>query len=170
MPRWQGGHIALLFDERRKHAAQGTEGSNAAARLACCCFARPLPYRIFPGEMPRYPHINPIAQAALSFTIMAGRARRDALKARQEELRDRLQTTQIEFVLTELNTSITFCDLALASKDPMKTRRNVQNARTGYETALRFSQKVQPYLESNNQYHEKTAHVRALLRRLGEQV
>jgi hypothetical protein len=99
-----------------------------------------------PAEMPRYPQINPIAQAALSFTIMAGRARRDALKARQEELRDRLQTTQIEFVLTELDTSITFCDLALASKDPMKTRRNVQNARTGYETALRFSQKVQPYL------------------------
>jgi hypothetical protein len=93
----------------------------------------------------------------------------DPLKARQEELRDRLQT-QIEFVLTELDTSITFCDLALGSKDPMKTRRNVQNARTGYETALRFSQKVQPYLESNNQYHEKIAHVRALLRRLGEQV
>jgi hypothetical protein len=155
MPRWQGGHVALLFDERRKHVAQGTAGSNAAARLARCCFAQPLPYCIFPGEM---------------FTIMAGRPRRDALKARQDELRDRLQTTQIEFVLTELDTSITFCDLALASKDPMKTRRNVQNARTGYETTLRFSQKVQPYLESNNRYHEKIAHVRALLRRLGERV
>lgn len=89
---------------------------------------------------------------------------------RQQELRENLEVSRIQFILTELHTAATFCDVAKSATDPEKTRRNIANARKGYDTALKFSHDAHFDERSKSAYDEKLAHVQLLLKGLGQQV
>jgi hypothetical protein len=89
---------------------------------------------------------------------------------RQQELREDLEESRIQFVLTELDMAATFCDVAKSSTDSEKTGRNIENARKGYDTALKFSRDARFDERSKSAYDEKLARLRALLKELGQQV
>jgi hypothetical protein len=54
-----------------------------------------------------------------------------------EQLMEETRTASIEFVVTELQVSNAFADIAL-NADGEKRDRIIRNARKGYETALHF--------------------------------
>jgi hypothetical protein len=89
--------------------------------------------------------------------------------ARQRELQENLEESRIQFILTELDTATTFCGVAKASTDSEKKRRNLENARKGYDTALKFARDAHFDARSQGAYDEKIAHLRSLLQELGRQ-
>ena len=49
-----------------------------------------------------------------------------------------LNQTRTDFLTTELSLGLTFANIALGSDDEVKTKRNRKNARTAYDSILRF--------------------------------
>jgi hypothetical protein len=108
--------------------------------------------------------------------IPSNAAKTQRLKLRsedQETVEQLLQSVgerQAGFVLTELDTAITFCNVALSTSDPKRRLRNIKNAVIGYETALRFSDVPQVDLKGNRDFQEKIAYLRDLLHELRHKV
>ena len=88
----------------------------------------------------------------------------------ERDLREQFEDNLIQFVMTELDTATTFCDLAETASDPERKRRNVENARVGYDTAIRFSKKVHFDRRSRDEFDAKVDHVRQQLKSLGQTV
>jgi hypothetical protein len=88
----------------------------------------------------------------------------------QQELRQEFEENRIQFILTELDTASTFCEVALASSNPEKTQRNAANGCTGYKTALRIAKKANLQGEAKQQFDYKVGRLRDLLRHLGQEV
>jgi hypothetical protein len=88
----------------------------------------------------------------------------------QQQLRQDFEENRIQFVLTELDTAITFCELALSSSNPEKTRRNVENACIGYKTALRMANKANLWGEAKEEFDRKIWRVQDLLKHLGREI
>jgi len=88
----------------------------------------------------------------------------------QHELREEFEENRVQFILTELDTASTFCDVALASTNPEKTQRNAANGCTGYKTALRIAKKANLHGEAKEEFERKVRRVRDLLRHLGQEV
>jgi hypothetical protein len=88
-------------------------------------------------------------------------------KQEVERLLERVGDGQAEFVMIELDTAITFCNVALSTSDPERRARNIENAVTGYKTALRFSRVPNHDLRNDSMFQEKLAHLRDLLHELG---
>ena len=74
---------------------------------------------------------------------------------------------QAEFVFTELQTAIIFCDVALSAANPERRARNIENALKGYQTALHFSRTLEHDLKNDRGFQEKLAYLQDLLRELG---
>ena len=74
----------------------------------------------------------------------------------------------VEFVKTELETGITFADLALSAKYADKLERNRANARKAHDTALKFWSKLTP--EDAAELDATLKRLRSKLRDLGESV
>ena len=74
----------------------------------------------------------------------------------------------VEFLKTELETGITFADLALSAKHEDKLERTKANARKAYDTALRFMEKLKP--EDAAELEVRLKHLVSKLRQLGESV
>jgi hypothetical protein len=81
-----------------------------------------------------------------------------------------LQEVSAEFVKTELQTGITFADLALSAKHKDRRERNTANARKAYDTALRFMDTVSPTPEIDADLNDRLQHLRAQLEKLGETI
>jgi hypothetical protein len=96
--------------------------------------------------------------------------RTSRLKARSDELRENLAKTQAEFVVTEIATATTFATVALDAEDAEKRERNTQNARTGYDTAVRFGSDPKVDKKLNDGSSEQMSKLKELLRKLGEDV
>jgi len=88
----------------------------------------------------------------------------------EQELRDMFENNRVRFLLTELDTAATFCDVALASSDPQKTQRNIDNARTGYATAIELARKARFDERSKAEFEQRLGHLKSLLRNLGQEV
>jgi hypothetical protein len=88
--------------------------------------------------------------------------------AHQDELRKQFESNQVQFVLTELDTSATFSDVAGSASDPVKIKRNVANARTAYETALKFANGASFDVTSKTEFDTKLERAKLLLTALGE--
>lgn len=73
-----------------------------------------------------------------------------------------------DFLKTELETGITFADLALSAKYADKLERNKANARKAYDTALKFIDKLKP--EDASDLDTLFKHLRSKLRELGESI
>jgi hypothetical protein len=92
------------------------------------------------------------------------------LFAREQELRDQFESNQLQFLLIEVDTAITFCDVAKTSADPDRMRRNIANARTAYDTLLKFIGRAHFDAASKREFDQKFARLQSLLRGLGQQV
>lgn len=93
-----------------------------------------------------------------------------SLPPREAELRQQFENNRVQFLLTELDTGATFCDVAKTSNDPERTKRNIGNARTAYDTILRFQEGAQFDAKSKSEFEQKFSHLQSLLKELGEDV
>jgi hypothetical protein len=89
---------------------------------------------------------------------------------REAELREQFERNRAQFLITELSTALTFCEVAKSSDDPEKTRRNVKNAREGYDTVLKFQDGVQLDAQAKTEFENKFSHLKSELQALGENV
>jgi len=87
-------------------------------------------------------------------------------KRNAERLLQKAAEGQAEFVCTELQTAIVFCDVALSAENPERRARNIENALKGYQTALHFSQALED-LKKDRGFQAKLAYLKDLLRELG---
>jgi hypothetical protein len=92
------------------------------------------------------------------------------LFAREAELRQRFEQNRAQFILTEVDVATTFCGVAQSSNDPVKTKRNIGNARLGHDTILRFLEGVHFDADQKSDFDQKFSHLKSLLKGLGEDV
>ncbi|HEY2820154.1 MAG TPA: hypothetical protein VGJ06_03850 [Candidatus Acidoferrum sp.] len=92
------------------------------------------------------------------------------LFAREKELREQFETNQVQFLLIEVDTGMTFCDVAKTSANPEKVKRNIANARTAYDTLLKFLDRAHFDAASKSAFDQKFARLQSLLRDLGQQI
>jgi hypothetical protein len=94
--------------------------------------------------------------------------------ARSSELQHEFNAAGLAFLKTEVDTSMTFAQLALgAGTDSEKKTRNQANAREGYNTILRLSERFPPKMMSEpdrQQFELRLKELRAALEGLGEQL
>lgn len=86
---------------------------------------------------------------------------------------DRIYTSvAVDFLLTELDTGLTFARLALAARsdNPQKRERNRKNARKAYDSLLRFQARTAFSSPEKTRLEEGKKELRAALRSLGEKL
>ena len=84
-------------------------------------------------------------------------------------LRDDLNQTTVDFLMTDLNTGIMLARVAMGAKqDSPRQTRNTRNARLAYETVLRFRKKIQATSAVKDMLDEKLGRLRSMLEALGE--
>lgn len=91
----------------------------------------------------------------------------DDNKRNAEQLFQKAAEGKAEFVCTELQTAIIFCDVALSAENPERRARNIENALKGYQTALHFSRTLEYDLKNDRGFQETLAYLKDLLRELG---
>ena len=80
------------------------------------------------------------------------------------------QEVTANFLKNELQTGITFADLALTARHEDRRERNKANARKAYDTALRFMSTGSPTPKITAEMEDRLEHLRAQLKKLGETV
>jgi hypothetical protein len=80
------------------------------------------------------------------------------------------QEITADFLKNELQTGITFADLALTAKHDDRRERNKANARKAYDTALRFMDTHSPTPEITTELKDRLKHLRDQLKKLGESI
>jgi hypothetical protein len=89
---------------------------------------------------------------------------------REAALRQQFENNQVQFLLTEVDTGITFCNVANSSDNAEKTRRNTAHAREAHDSALHFLPKAHFDAGAKTEFDAKMVQLKSLLRDLGEQV
>ena len=79
-----------------------------------------------------------------------------------------LNTTGVSFLKIDLDTALTFTEIALQAEDAEKRKRNRHNARTGYDTLMRLLPRVTPMRADAEILAEKFDRLKANLQKLGE--
>jgi Spy/CpxP family protein refolding chaperone len=74
----------------------------------------------------------------------------------------------VEFLKTELETGITFAQLALSARREDKIERTKANARKAYDTAVKFMERLTP--EKSAELDSLLQNLRTRLQDLGESV
>ena len=82
--------------------------------------------------------------------------------------RERLNHTTIEFLKIDLETSMTFCQIARDTHDPDKKSRNQENGRRGYDTVKHLMHKINLTLPESKKMKAKLAQLKSELEKLGE--
>lgn len=86
-----------------------------------------------------------------------------------EKIREEAARNGAEFLFTELETSNTFLNVARTSRnDPAKFKRNLANARKGYDTLVRISAKLPLDAEDQQRFMKQLEKLRADLEQEGE--
>jgi hypothetical protein len=75
-----------------------------------------------------------------------------------------------KFVRTELETGITFADIALSARYQDKIDRNTANARKAYDTAIAYMDKLSLGADSMAELHRLRKHLHHQLIELGQTV
>ena len=81
-----------------------------------------------------------------------------------------LNTTSIEFLLTDLETALTFMDVAQTSGDQEIKQRNHKNAHLAYDTVIGLLSKVKPTAAQQQAIDEKLTLLKARLEAVGERL
>src|SRR5215472_2195437 len=88
------------------------------------------------------------------------------LPQQNSELRAVVVARRMEFVLTELDTAIVFCEVALTTRSPETRARNIKNALEGYRVAVRFSEMRELDMRRDPTFREKVGKLKILLHNL----
>lgn len=80
------------------------------------------------------------------------------------------QEVTADFLKNELQTGITFADLALSARHNDRRERNKPNARKAYDTALRFMSTDSPTPNITAELKDRLEHLRDQLKQLGESI
>ena len=88
------------------------------------------------------------------------------LRKEHKKLADNHKESKYRFILLELDLAITFCDIALGSKDQARSTRNTENARQAYKAASHFLEGANFSDQMTACVQEKVARLRVLLRRV----
>ena len=89
---------------------------------------------------------------------------------REKQLREQFEDTQVQFMLTELDTATTFCNVANSSNNLEKVERNIANACEAYNTVLKHLPEVRFDSRSKGEFDVRMAHLQTLLRALGQHI
>ena len=89
-----------------------------------------------------------------------------SLTSNHVRLRADHEFAKYHFVLTELDLAITFGNIALTGNDPLKTERNVRNAKRAYQAAKHFSNKAAFSEKMKREVKDRSTEVELLLRQL----
>lgn len=81
-----------------------------------------------------------------------------------------LGNSGVEFLIVELDTALTFLDVAAVSSIKETVERNHRNALTAYQTVLRHLPNVQPDAAQQEVIGEKMSRLEARLRQAGYEV
>ena len=89
------------------------------------------------------------------------------LRKKHDKLAADHRDVKYNFVLTELDLALTFCQISLTSEDKDKSLRNKENAERAHDSALHFlnDDRFSKVMKAN--VRKKLASLEALLRRLG---
>jgi hypothetical protein len=90
-----------------------------------------------------------------------------------EQLRRNLQATGVDFISTEIDLAITFCDSALATTSSERADRNIVNAKNAYYSAVHFMKTfnvAQSPEHERRSIDEKPGALKSRLEQLGENV
>jgi hypothetical protein len=79
-----------------------------------------------------------------------------------------LNTTAIEFLITDLETALVFMDVAQASGDQEVKHRNHTNAHVAYDTVIGFLSKLKPTAAQHQAIDERLTLSKARLEAVGE--
>jgi len=79
-------------------------------------------------------------------------------------------TATLSFIVTELEVAETFAGIALESDNREKILRNTKNARTGYETILRFLDIIPLEMRKQKYIAQRLTSLKLKLVELGEDV
>jgi hypothetical protein len=103
----------------------------------------------------------------LGFAFPAKKPTMDQILANAREL----SRTSTDFLKADVETALTFVRIARQSKgDDPKRRRNQKNARRGYETILRFINRVTLDVSDADHMSRKLQLLKAELQELGETI
>ncbi len=95
-------------------------------------------------------------------------AMRDEIE-RGMEIEGELRKTAANFLLIELEASLTFAEAALSAVNNVaKRERDRANARKGYDTLLRFSRQFNVPPSAEQYFADKLRHLKSVLEVLGE--
>lgn len=83
-----------------------------------------------------------------------------------ERLSDQIGEAELSFALTELDIAMTFCSIVASTNDTASKKRNIENARRGYEIALRILQRKRINLKNHHEHREKLEALKKRLRQL----
>ena len=81
-------------------------------------------------------------------------------------MREASNAVHVDFVLTELDLGITFCELAQSAQDEETKERNIRNARKAYD-ALHFLEGLNLSKAEQQLIKEKASRLKSLLEQLG---
>lgn len=95
-------------------------------------FSRCIPVRLLLSN-PTNSRPASLRQILYSYEMAMGRRDHMDPFVKSDELREQFEANRVQFVLTELDTGMTFCDVAKSSADPEKIKRNVTNACKAYK-------------------------------------
>jgi hypothetical protein len=83
-----------------------------------------------------------------------------------DRLRNGHQTQQYNFILTELELALTFCNVALSTDNREKVERNINHAQRAYDSARHFLDEAAFSGGMKRTLEGKIGSLRTLLRRL----
>jgi|SRR5215471_11616187 len=88
------------------------------------------------------------------------------LRKEHQKLANTHKESKYRFILTELDLATTFCDIALGSRDQVRSTRNTENARQAYKAATHFLEGANFSDKMTASVQERVARLRVLLRRI----
>ena len=87
-------------------------------------------------------------------------------RSQQEQLSESHQAALYQFVLTELELAITFCQVSLGTEDIVKAERNAENAKHAYNTAVHFLKGTQLPPDGTHEIEVRMEELRPMLAKL----
>lgn len=109
------------------------------------------------------------SQTEHRFNVRFGKIEYPNMTFPDPQLAKDLNRNGVEFLLADLDTALTFTNIAAsADRDEETRRRNRENARKAYDTVLKLSKKFALKPEEKMVFDEKLQTLRRALERLGQ--
>ena len=88
------------------------------------------------------------------------------LQGKQAELKESYDAARFQFINSELDLAITFCQIAVSSEDRSKAERNAQHAQKAYHSANHFLNDTELTKTQRQEIKEKIERLNHLLEKI----